>query len=115
MEKKYLNDRQDFIEWKVKHTDYLGNLQAIEYDEKEPLSYPCILIENDEYNENTTPTTEETKYDENQVLEAQIEETGSITPNVVEEEKPIQNQKPTKQDIFNARLGIEPDNNKVDF
>lgn len=53
MEKIYLNDRQDFIEWKVKHLDYLGNLQAIEYDEKEPLSYPCILIENDEYNENS--------------------------------------------------------------
>jgi hypothetical protein len=53
MEKIYLNDRQDFIEWKVKHTDYLGNLQAIEYDEKEPLSYPCILIENDEYNESS--------------------------------------------------------------
>ena len=53
MEKKYLNDRQDFIEWRNKNKDYLGNLQAIEYDEKEPLSYPCILIENDEYNENS--------------------------------------------------------------
>ena len=73
------------------------------------------VIENDEYNENATPTTEETKYDENQVLDAQIEETGSITPKVVEEEKPIQNQKPTKQDVINARLGIEPDKNKVDF
>lgn len=53
MEKKYLSDKQDFIEWRNKHQDYLGNLQAIEYDEKEPLSYPCILIENDEYNENS--------------------------------------------------------------
>ena len=47
MEKIYINDRQDFIEWKARHTD------AIEYDEKEPMSYPCILLENDEYDEDS--------------------------------------------------------------
>lgn len=47
MEKIYINNRQDFIEWKEMHTD------AIEYDEKEPRSYPCILLENDEYNEDS--------------------------------------------------------------
>ncbi len=65
------------------------------------------VIENDEYNENATPTTEETKYDENQVLEAQIEETGSIAPNVVEEKKPIQESKPTQEEVFNKQLGIK--------
>lgn len=75
------------------------------------------VIENDEYVETQEATTEETKYDESQVLDAQIEETGSITPNVVEEEKPAQNQKPTQEDIFAKHLtGVKENSNKdIDF
>ena len=76
------------------------------------------VIENDEYVDNQTPTTEETKYDEEQVLEAQIEETGSITPNVVEEEKPAQNQKPTQEEIFAKHMsGVKENHNdkEIDF
>ena len=47
MEKIYINDRQDFIEWKARCNKSRG------YGEREPLSYPCILIEIDEY-DNTT-------------------------------------------------------------
>ena len=75
------------------------------------------VIENDEYVDNQTPTTEETKYDEEQVLEAQIEETGSITPKV-EEEKPIQNQKPTQEEIFAKHMsGVKENHNdkEIDF
>lgn len=75
------------------------------------------VIENDEYVDNQEVTTEETKYDEEQVLEAQIEETGTVTPNVVEEEKPAQNQKPTQEDIFAKHLtGVKENSNKdIDF
>ena len=45
MDKTLLKTREDFIEWRHNHTN------AIEYDEKEPRSYPCILLENDEYDE----------------------------------------------------------------
>ena len=52
MEKIYISDRQAFIEWRQSHTTPYGD-KPIEYDEKEPKSYPCILIENDEYDENS--------------------------------------------------------------
>lgn len=48
MRKIYLNSRQDFIEWERFYgDDGFGNLHIIarNYDEKEPISYPCILIE----------------------------------------------------------------------
>lgn len=48
MRKIYLNSRQDFIEWEQFYgDDGFGNLHIIarNYDEKEPISYPCILIE----------------------------------------------------------------------
>lgn len=51
------------------------------------------------------------------VVEAQVNETGSVTPNVVEEEKPAQNQKPTQEDIFAKHLtGVKENSNKdIDF
>ena len=52
MNKIYINDRIDFIKWLESHTDAYGG-KPIEYNEKEPKSYPCILIENDEYDENS--------------------------------------------------------------
>ena len=49
MEKNYINDRQAFIEWKRKYTTDAGKFHAISCSETEPLSYPCILLEYDEY------------------------------------------------------------------
>ena len=49
MEKIYINDRQAFIEWKVKYTTDAGKFHAISICEDEPLSYPCVLIEYDDY------------------------------------------------------------------
>ena len=49
MEKNYISDRQAFIEWKRKYTTDAGMFHAISCSETEPLSYPCILLEYDEY------------------------------------------------------------------
>lgn len=49
MEKIYINDRQAFIEWKRKYTTYDGKFYAISYDENEPISYPCVLLEHEVY------------------------------------------------------------------
>ena len=46
----YITDRQAFIEWKRKYTTSTGKFYAECYGEKEPKSYPCILLEIDEYN-----------------------------------------------------------------
>lgn len=43
-------------------------------------------------------------YNDQEVKDVQIEETATITPNVVEEEKPIQNQKPTEEEIIAKHL-----------
>lgn len=47
MRKIYLNSQQDFIEWKQFYDDGFGNLHIIasNYDEREPISYPCVLFE----------------------------------------------------------------------
>ena len=50
MEKIYINDRQAFIEWKRKYTTTDGKFHAISCDDDEPMSYPCILLEHEEYN-----------------------------------------------------------------
>lgn len=50
-DKIYINDRQAFIEWKRKYTNSGGIFYAeCCCDEKEPKSYPCILLEIDDYN-----------------------------------------------------------------
>jgi hypothetical protein len=50
MEKIYITDRQAFIEWKLKYTTDAGKFHAISCGEDEPTSYPCILLEYEEYN-----------------------------------------------------------------
>lgn len=74
------------------------------------------VVENDNYVDSQTPKTEETKYDESQILDAQIEETGTVTP-IIDEQKPVQNQKPTQEEIMNKHLGINPktDDKEIDF
>ena len=49
-DKIYIADRQAFIEWKRKYTNSGGIFYANCWDEKEPKSYPCILLEMDDYN-----------------------------------------------------------------
>jgi hypothetical protein len=49
-DKIYITDRQAFIEWKIKHNNSSGIFNAVCWDEDEPKSYPCILLEIDEYN-----------------------------------------------------------------
>ena len=51
-DKIYITDRQAFIEWKRKYTTYNGKFYAECYNdsEEEPNSYPCILLELDDYN-----------------------------------------------------------------
>ena len=49
-DKIYIADKQAFIEWKRKYTTHTGKFYAECYCEKEPKSYPCILLEIDEYN-----------------------------------------------------------------
>jgi hypothetical protein len=49
-DKIYITDRQAFIEWKRKHNNSSGRFSAVCWDEEEPKSYPCILLEIDEYN-----------------------------------------------------------------
>lgn len=49
-DKIYIADRQAFIEWKRKYTTKDGKFYAECYAEKEPQSYPCILLELDDYN-----------------------------------------------------------------
>lgn len=51
-DKIYITDRQAFIEWKRKYTNHSGKFYAEcgnDYEE-EPKSYPCILLETEEYN-----------------------------------------------------------------
>lgn len=52
-DKIYINDRQAFIEWKRKYTTDNGKFYAECCNEEEPNSYPCILLEIDEYNYNS--------------------------------------------------------------
>ena len=47
MKKIYINDRQEFIEWKTDSTNSYWCYIPGNYDEKEPKSYPCIIIEKD--------------------------------------------------------------------
>ena len=49
-DKIYITDRQAFIEWKRNYTTYDGKFYAKCCGEEEPKSYPCILLEIDEYN-----------------------------------------------------------------
>lgn len=49
-DKIYINDRQAFIEWKRKYTTDNGRFYAECCNEEEPNSYPCILLEIDDYN-----------------------------------------------------------------
>lgn len=48
-DKIYITDRQAFIEWKGKYTTHDGKFYAKCCDEKEPKSYPCILLDMEEY------------------------------------------------------------------
>ena len=50
MDKIHIADRQSFIEWKRKYTTTTGKFYAECYNEEEPKSYPCILLETREYN-----------------------------------------------------------------
>lgn len=51
-DKIYITDRQAFIEWKRNYT--IGNKFYAECcNEKEPESYPCILLEISEYDYNS--------------------------------------------------------------
>ena len=49
-DKIYITDRQAFIEWKRKYTNSVGKFYAKCLNGEEPKSYPCILLELDEYN-----------------------------------------------------------------
>lgn len=49
-DKIYITDRQAFIEWKRKYTSHAGKFYAECWGEEEPKSYPCILLEMDDYN-----------------------------------------------------------------
>ena len=49
-EKIHISDRQAFIEWKRKYTNSGGIFYAECCNEEEPKSYPCILLELDDYN-----------------------------------------------------------------
>ena len=48
-DKIYITDRQAFIEWKRNYTTYDGKFYAKCCDEEEPKSYPCILLDMEEY------------------------------------------------------------------
>ena len=49
-DKIYITDRQAFIEWKRKYTSDAGKFYAESNNDEEPMSYPCILLEIDDYN-----------------------------------------------------------------
>lgn len=49
MDKIHITDRQAFIEWKRKYTS-IGVFYAECCNEMEPESYPCILLEMEDYN-----------------------------------------------------------------
>ena len=49
-DKIYITDRQTFIEWKRNYTTKDGEFYAECYDEEEPRSYPCILLEIEYFN-----------------------------------------------------------------
>ena len=48
-DKIYITDRQTFIEWKRNYTNRDGKFYAKCCSEKEPNSYPCILLDIEEY------------------------------------------------------------------
>lgn len=48
-DKIYITDRQAFIEWKRKYTNYDGKFYAKCHSEEEPKSYPCILLDMEEF------------------------------------------------------------------
>lgn len=48
-DKIYIADRQAFIEWKRNYTNKDGKFYAECNNEKELKSYPCILLEIQEY------------------------------------------------------------------
>ena len=49
-DKIHIADRYAFIEWKRKYTNSGGIFYAECCNEEEPKSYPCILLELDDYN-----------------------------------------------------------------
>jgi hypothetical protein len=49
-DKIYIADRQAFIEWKRKYTNTSGVFYAECLNGDEPKSYPCILLEMEDYN-----------------------------------------------------------------
>lgn len=57
MKKTYINSRQEFIEWKTDSINSYLNYMPSNYDEKEPKSYPCIMVETDDENGFGEPTT----------------------------------------------------------
>lgn len=50
-DKIYIKDRQAFIEWKRKYTTYNGKFYAKCNCKEEPKSYPCILLEMEDFND----------------------------------------------------------------
>jgi hypothetical protein len=48
-DKIYITDRQAFIEWKRNYTTKDGKFYAVCFNENEPKSYPCILLEIEDY------------------------------------------------------------------
>ena len=53
MEKILIKNNKDFIDWKKKSSDYLGNLAGRFYDEDSPKSYPCVLVEYWDYDKDS--------------------------------------------------------------
>ena len=49
-DKIYITDRQAFIEWKRNYTTKDGKFYAECYSEDEPKSYPCVLLEIEDFN-----------------------------------------------------------------
>ena len=49
-DKIYITDRQAFIEWKRNYTTKDGKFYAECCSDKEPRSYPCILLEAEDLN-----------------------------------------------------------------
>lgn len=48
-EKIYITDRQAFIEWKRNYTTYDGKFYAKSCGDEEPKSYPCVLLDMEEF------------------------------------------------------------------
>lgn len=51
MDKILIKTLDDFVNWRNTHIDYLGNFECKAYGDVYPREYPCILIENEEYDE----------------------------------------------------------------